>query len=182
MSKVKSEKILKSEEVFKGKDINLRRLTVELASGKSFEADVAERPDEVVIIPQISEKEIVLVKQFRRGVGETLLELPAGKIEKGESATTAAQRELEEETGYKAGKLEELNKTFVSPGWTALKRIFFLAKELTATSDPKPCDPDENIEMVKLPFKEALAKAASGEIQDEATVLGLLLTQKFFTA
>jgi ADP-ribose pyrophosphatase len=182
MPKVTKEKILKSEVLFKGKDLNLHRLTVELASGKPFEADIAERPDEVIIVPQTSENKVILVEQFRRGVGETLLELPSGKIEKGESAATAARRELEEETGYRAGKLEELAKVFVSPSWTTIKRIFFSAKELTPISNPKPRDLDENIEVVEISFKEALDKAIYGEIQDAATVLGLLLTQRFFTS
>ena len=172
---------MKSKTLSKGKNLSLHRVTVKLPSGKLFEDDIVKRPNEVTAIPQISKDEILLTKQFRRGVGEILLELPTGKIKRGESALTAAQRELEEETKYKAEKLEKLAETLVAPSWSALKRTFFLAKRLTISTHPKPYDPDENIEVVRLTFKEALAKAASGEIKDTKTILGILLSKELST-
>lgn len=180
MPKARREKILRSETLFEGKNLNLRRITVRLASGKSFEDEIVNRPSEVVVIPQISKDEIILTKQFRRGIGDILLELPTGKIKKGESALTATRRELEEETKYKAEKLEKLAETFVAPSWSTLKYTFFLAQELTTSDRPRPYDPDENIEIVRLTFKNALAKVASGEIKDTKTILGLFLAKKFF--
>jgi len=180
MPKVKREKILKSETLFKGKNLNLHRLTVELPSSKLFEDEIIERPSEVAIIPQISRNEIILTKQFRRGVGEILLELPSGKVKRGETILTAARRELEEETEYKAKKLEKLTETLVAPSWSTSKCTFFLARELIVDSHPRPHDPDENIEVVRLTFKKALAKVASGKIKDTKTVLGLLLAKRFF--
>jgi len=173
---------LKSETVFAGKDITLRRDTVQLPSGEPFEHDIAERPEEITVIPQISEKELIMVKQFRRGVQEILLELPGGKISAGERAEEAARRELEEETGYQAGEMRELREIFFAPGWSTIKKTFFLARELKAAKNPHPADLDENIEVVKLTFEEALAKAESGEIKDAKSILGLSLVKKFFAS
>lgn len=180
MRMARKEKILKSETLFKGKTINLHHLTMRLPSGKLFEDDIVERPSEVVIIPQISRNEIILTKQFRRGVGEILLELPSGKVKRGETVLTAARRELEEETKYKAKKLEKLTETLVAPSWSTMKSTFFLARELIVSDHPRPHDPDENIEVVRLTFKKALAKVASGEIKDTKTILGLLFAKRFF--
>ncbi|MDP1710721.1 MAG: NUDIX hydrolase, partial [candidate division WWE3 bacterium] len=150
--------------------------------GEPVEKYIVERAfDEVLIIPQISPREILLVKQFRRGVREILLELPGGKIREGESELAAAHRELEEETGYRAEKLEKLSENFVAPSWSTPKQTFFFARELAPVEHPKSPDPDENIEVVKLSFEEALAKAESGEIKDAKTILGLFLAKKFFT-
>lgn len=180
MPKAKKEKILKSKTLFKGRETNLRCDTVQLASGKPFEQDIVERPNEVLVIPQISENEIILVKQFRRGAREILLELPGGKIRGGESALDAANRELEEETKYKAKELKRLTEAFCAPSWSTLKHVFFLAQGLTPVSQPRTLDPDENIEIIKLPFKEALAKVESGEIKDAKTILGLFLAKWMF--
>lgn len=181
MPKARRERILKSETLFKGKNLGLHRITVKLPSNKLFEDEVIERPNEVVIIPKISKEEIILTRQFRRGIGEILLELPGGKIQKGEDALAAAQRELEEETEYKAERLERLAETVIAPAWSTPKYNFFLAQELSVSGHPRPYDPDENIEVVKLTFKQALAKVASGEIKDTKTILGLLLAKQFFT-
>ena len=108
------------------------------------------------------------------------MELPGGKIGKGESALEAAQRELEEETGYRAEKLENLREVLINPSWLTSKHTFFLAQELSLVPQPKAPDPDENIEIVKLPFEEALAKVDSGEIKDAKTILGLFLAKRFF--
>lgn len=180
MPKARKERILKSKTLFKGKNLNLHRITVKLPSNKLFEDEIIERPSDVIIIPQISKNEIILTKQFRRGVGEILLELPGGKVQEGESVLTAARRELEEEIKYKAKKLEKLAETFVAPSWSTPKHIFFLAQGLTIVSHPKRRDPDENIEVVRLTFKSALAKTASGKIKDAKTILGLLLAKRFF--
>ena len=181
MPKAVEEKILKSETIFEGKEIRVRRDTIQTASGAPVEKAIVERPDEVLIIPQISPNEILLVKQFRRGVREILLELPGGKVGKGESALEAAHRELEEETGYRAEKMEKLKEVLINPSWLTSKHTFFLAQELALVPQPKVPDPDENIEIVKLSFEEALAKVDSGEIKDAKTILGLFLAKKFFT-
>ena len=181
MPKAVEEKILKSETIFEGKEIRVRRDTIQTAAGAPVEKAIVERPDEVLIIPQISSGEILLVKQFRRGVREILLELPGGKIGKGESALEAAHRELEEETGYRAEKMEKLKEVLINPSWLTSKHTFFLAQELALVPQPKVPDPDENIEIVKLSFEEALAKVDSGEIKDAKTILGLFLAKKFFT-
>ncbi len=177
MSKAKEEKVLNSETIFEGEEFKLRRDTVELPSGKTWEQPIVERPDEVILIPQVSNAKIIMIRQYRRGIKEVLLELPGGKVRVGESEEEAANRELEEEVGYKAEKLVKIGENYIAPSWVTSRRIFFLAQGLT--ENPKAPDPDENIEIVKISLQEALAKAQSSKIKDSKSVLGLLLAKDY---
>ena len=103
-----------------------------------------------------------------------LLEAPAGRIENGDDPASTAARELEEEAGYSAGSIESLGSILVAPGYTTERIHLYLATDLTPVP-PRP-DEDERIEVVKMPFEEALARIDGGEIDDAKTIVALLRT------
>ena len=107
-------------------------------------------------------------------MGRTLLEAPAGRIENGDDPASTAARELEEEAGYSAGSIESLGSILVAPGYTTERIHLYLATDLTPVP-PRP-DEDERIEVVKMPFEEALARIDGGEIDDAKTIVALLRT------
>jgi ADP-ribose pyrophosphatase len=117
-----------------------------------------------------------MIEQFRLATGGIMLELPAGTLEHGESPRAAAEREIEEEVGMKAGTLEELGAFFVSPGWCTETITVYLATKLTAST--QNLDEDEVVAVVELPFEEALSRALGGQIRDAKSITGLLLADR----
>ena len=108
MSDQLTETFLTTERIYEGKIINLRRDMVRLPNGKEASREVVEHPGAVAIVPVLPDGRILLVRQFRHPVGQILLEIPAGKLDAGEDPDVCAVRELEEETGYRAGKIERV--------------------------------------------------------------------------
>jgi ADP-ribose pyrophosphatase len=132
----------------------------------------------VVILPVTDDNKVILVKQYRSPANEMLLEFPAGKTEPGEDVPKTAARELAEETGYVAGKLEYLGKAYASPGVSSEMYHFFAATSLVK-GDAHP-DEDEDTEPLELPFDEFVNWINSGKITDTKTiaVTGLWLMRK----
>lgn len=166
------EKTVKSERIYTGKIINIRVDTVELPYKKYSKREIVEHPGAVGIMPITPDRNIILVKQFRKPVEEVLLEIPAGLIEHGEESNQCAVRELKEETGYTANKLKKLFEYYSTPGFSDEKIHIYLAEEVV---EGIAC-PDENeyIEIVKMPVNEALKKVRMGEIKDAKTVMAVL--------
>jgi ADP-ribose pyrophosphatase len=169
------ERVLESRRVYEGRVVNLRVDTVALPDGRSAQREVAEHAPVVVIVPLDKDGNVLLVRQYRLPVTQLLLELPAGCIDPGESVEEAAQRELREETGQRAGRLERLAAFYASPGFCDELMHLFLATEL----EPSPLAPDsdESLEVVWLPLPEALALVERGEICDAKTIVGLWAAQ-----
>lgn len=166
------EKTMKCERVYEGRIINVRVDTVELPDKKYSKREIVEHPGAVGIVPITSNKEIVLVKQFRKPVEDVLLEIPAGKIESEEEPAICAVRELEEETGFKTDNIQQLLKFYTTPGFSNEIIYIYIAEDLKeGTINP---DEDENIETIKIPIEEALEKIKSGEIEDAKTIVGIL--------
>ncbi len=126
----------------------------------------------VGVLPFIDPKTVLLVKQYRYPIDEILLEVPAGRIDEGEDPLEAAQRELQEETHYKAQKIEPLGTLYPSPGFCTEKVYVYAAHNLTRS--PLPKDLGEVIELIALPFTKALEKVKNGEINDAKTAFALL--------
>jgi len=166
------EKRIDTRTIFKGRIINLRVDTVLLPNGKNAQREIVEHPGAVVIIPVLSDRNIVLVKQYRAAVGKVLLELPAGTLEKGENPYECALRELEEETGLSAGKMKPLITFYPSPGICSEIMHVFVASELKKTQSSP--DPDEFLKVVKLEISKILDMINSGEIEDGKTLVGIL--------
>ena len=167
-----SPRIIDSRTVFRGKVFDVRIDTVQEGE-VVYQRDVVHHPGSAVIVPVFADDTVALVKQYRHPANRYLLELPAGTLNQGEEPEVGAARELEEELGVVAGKLEQLSEFFVSPGFCEEKMWVYLATGLTLTS--QRLDEDEIIEVVRVHLTEALAMIAAGEIQDAKTIIGLML-------
>jgi ADP-ribose pyrophosphatase len=163
--------VVESRRLYEGRVVSLRVDRVKLPSGRSAVREVVEHAPVVAIVPLDGEGNVLLVRQYRLPVKRSLLEIPAGGVDRGESAEDAAQRELQEETGERAGRLERLCSFFASPGYCDEYMHLYLATDL------EPCalkaDADESIEVVRLPLSEALQLIERGEIGDAKTIIGL---------
>ncbi len=165
------ERVLESRRVYQGRVVSLRVDTVALPNGRTAVREVAEHAPAVVVAPLDGKGNVILVRQYRLPVSQLLLELPAGCIDGGESVEEAVQRELREETGYRAGRLERLGGFYVSPGYCDEFIHLFLATDLEPS--PLAADSDESIEVVRAPLGDALAMVERGEICDAKTIIGL---------
>jgi ADP-ribose pyrophosphatase len=154
--------------------VNLRLDTVQLAGGWKTTREVVEHGEVVAVVPLLEGKDVLLVRQYRLPAAQTLLEVPAGGVDAGESAEEAAQRELGEECGQEAGRLERLGGFYMSPGFCSEFAHVFLATDLRPVR-ARP-DPDEQIAIVRLPLTEALRLVRQGEIRDGKSIIGLTWT------
>ncbi|MCL5046769.1 MAG: NUDIX hydrolase [Actinobacteria bacterium] len=167
------EKKLSSERIFEGRIISLKVDRVELPGGKVTTREVVEHPGAVAVVGLAPGERVVLVRQFRYPAGEEMLEIPAGGLHPGEDPGRAAARELEEETGLRAGKLTKLAEFFTTPGFTNEIMHLYLAEGLEG-SKPNP-DEDEFLEVEIWPLSDALEAVREGRIRDGKTIAGLLL-------
>ncbi len=160
--------------VFRGLKIDLALQSVVLADGSIADREVVVHRGAVALVPMVDENHVCLVRNDRHAVGETLLEVPAGTIDEGETPDQTAQRELAEETGYRAGRITRIRDWFVSPGVMTERMFLYLCEDL----QPGPTDhqPDEWLQTVILSWDDALAMAHDGQIQDAKSILALLIS------
>src|SRR4030081_2758073 len=163
---------LDSKEVFSGRVFDVTVDTVR-EGDKTYVREVVHHPGSAVILPAYADGTIALVRQYRHPAVRYLLELPAGTLNDKERPAEGAARELEEELGLVAGKMEKLSEFFISPGFCEEKMWLYLATDLTETA--QRLDEDEMIEVVRLPIERALQKITNGEIEDAKTIIGLML-------
>lgn len=135
-------------------------------------------PGAAVILPLVDADHVCLIRNHRVAVGETLIELPAGTLEPGEPPAATASRELCEETGYTAGKIQLLTSYYPSPGVMDERMYLFLATDLTP--GPANLEAGEEIENLVVPMAQARQMVGSGEIQDGKTLAGLMWYWQFF--
>ena len=162
------ETTIKETEIYAGNYLNLMNVQVELPNGKLSNRDIIKHPGACAIIPFISENEIILVEQFRKPLERTLLEIPAGKLNKNESPITCAHRELEEETGYKAKDMIYLGQIATAPGFC--DEIIHLFKATNLYDGTKSCDEDEFTDIKKFTLDEMKLMIKKGEIIDTKTI------------
>jgi len=168
-----TEHLVESRTVFAGKVLTVRCDRVRLPDGGEAIREVVKHPGAVAIVPVTAAGEVVLVRQYRYPVGCPLLEVPAGKLDRGERPEDCARRELEEETGFSAGRLEHLATFFTAPGFTDEVMHLYLARELVPTA--QNTDGDEFIDVEFYTPAQIRALVASKEINDAKTLAGLLL-------
>ena len=135
--------------------------------------EVVEHPGSVVVVPMVSADEVCLVEVVRVAVGETLLELPAGTLDRVESTAAAAARELAEETGYRAARIEPAAMFWMSPGILRERMHLFVAEGLVVGR--QQLEPGEQIRTRVVPGREAIGMCLDGTIEDAKTIAGLLL-------
>ncbi|HYF79838.1 MAG TPA: NUDIX hydrolase [Symbiobacteriaceae bacterium] len=163
---------VKSDEIYQGYTIKVSKDTLRLADGKEITRDVVHHPGAVVVVA-VENNELLFVRQYRHPAGQSLLELVAGTREPGEALEVTAGRELQEEAGYKAGRITKLGEFFSAPGFCSELLHLYLAEELTPSR--LPGDEDEEIEVERYGLQEALRMATAGEIRDAKTLVGVLL-------
>lgn len=165
-------KIVSSQKIFEGR---VFKVTVDtIREGKlTYQREVVHHGGSAVIVPVFDDGTVVLVRQYRHPTVRYLLEVPAGTLASGERPEAGAARELEEELGLRAARLEKLSEFFVSPGFCEEKMWIYLATGLTE-GQQSPED-DEVLEVVRMPIADALEMITSGEIQDAKTIIGLIL-------
>lgn len=166
------ETVLNKADVYQGRVINLAILDVRLPDGTQSKREVVKHPGAVAMVALDQANHVLLVKQYRIAAERVMLEIPAGTLRAGEPPLMCAERELQEETGYRPGKLESIGGMFVAPGYTTEFIHLFLATDLTESR--LNMDDDEFIEVERVPLAEALAMIERGELIDGKSIAGLL--------
>lgn len=167
---------ISSETIYRGRVFEVRRDRVRIR-GRSIVREVVVHPGAAAILPILSDGKILLIRQYRYPVDENLLEIPAGTLEEGENPEECALRELEEETGYKAGRLMLLTSFYMAPGYSSEYLRLYLAEDLERGVQ-RP-EIDEEIELVEMGLEEALKAVREGLIKDSKTIIALLYYQLF---
>lgn len=164
--------VLSREEIYSGRVVHLEVEEVRLPGGARTRLELVRHGGAAAIVPLTAEGEVVLVRQYRHATGGWLLEIPAGVLEPGEAPDACARREVEEETGLRAGRLDALGWIWSTPGFADERIWLFLARDLVAGR--QALDADEEISLVRLPLAEAVAMAAGEAIVDAKSVCGIL--------
>lgn len=172
------EKTLFNKKVFSGKFIQVSCDDVELSTGQKGIREVVNHPGGVVVVAQKDEKTILMVKQYRYPIKEISLELPAGRLEKGENPDLAIKRELEEETGHIAKTWKSLGYIYTTPGFCDEKLYLYHATDLEFKKQ-KP-DEGEIIEYFEYNLNEVFKMIKSGEINDSKTICALMRAFKLW--
>lgn len=167
--------VLSSEEVYAGRLVRVARDTVREGE-KTYVREVVGHPGGAAVVPVFADGSVAFVSQYRHPTRRYVLELPAGKLDPGERPAETAARELEEELGVVAGRLEQLSEFYTTPGFCAERLWVFLATELRETALRR--EEDEIIEVVRMPLSRALGMVGSGEVDDAKTIIGLLLAAR----
>ncbi len=158
--------------LYDGKKVRLEIRHFEDANGSRLMREVCVHPGAVCILPFVDAKTILLIRNYRAAIGQYLLELPAGTLEKNEDPMNCAGRELLEETGFLAGRIESLGDFFTSPGVLTEKMYTFAAYDLKKRT--QALEQGEDIEVIPTTWSDALRMADEGEIQDGKTLAILL--------
>src|SRR4026208_175342 len=172
MTATDAPQILASKELFRGRIFSVTVDAIREGE-KTYDREVVHHPGSAVIIPAFADGTIALVRQYRHPAVRYLLEAPAGTLNRGERPEEGAARELGEELGFVAGRLEKLSEFFVSPGFCEEKMWLYLATDMTKTE--QRLEDDELLDVVRLPVRQALEMITDGEIEDAKTIIGLML-------
>ena len=166
------EETVDSKRIFIGRVVKLRIDTVKTPSKSVITREVIDHGGAAAIVPILDDGSVILVKQFRYALGKALTEVPAGKLEEGESPEECARRELLEETNYEAGRLEKLFQCYLAPGYSNELIHIFLASDLVEKGQQKA--PEETIRIIRVKLEEALSMIWRGEIEDAKSISSLL--------
>ena len=157
--------------IHRGRVVDLSVETVRMPNGSICELELIRHPGAAAVVPVDRDGSVLLVRQYRHATGGFLLEVPAGKLDPGEPAEACALREVEEETGTRAGELEPLGWIFTTPGFTDERIWLYLATRLEATR--QSLEDDELLTVERVPLADAVEMALSGVIVDSKSVCAL---------
>ena len=163
---------LDTTHVYRGRIIDLDLERVRLPNGSTFEPEIVRHRGAAAAVPVDEEGRVLLVRQYRHATGGFLLEVPAGKLDGGEPPETCAAREVEEETGFRPGRLVPLGWIWTTPGFSDERIWLYLAHDLA--KGRQELEEDEALTVERLPLEKAVAMAAQGEIVDAKSVCALL--------
>lgn len=166
------EKKIKENYVYEGKIIKVRRDDIETADGDPAVREVVMHNGGAAVIALTDTDEVLFVRQYRYAVGKQMTEIPAGKLEMGEDPFDAINRELKEETGAVAKKVTPLGWFYVSPGYVTEKLYLYLAEGLSFGE--QSLDPDEALDVIRIPFEEALKTAFGEGFHDAKTDMAIM--------
>jgi ADP-ribose pyrophosphatase len=161
--------------IFTGKILTLNIDTVTLPNGVTIDLEMIRHPGAAAIVPLKNDGKVVMIKQFRHAAGGFIYEIPAGKLHPGEDPIHCATRELEEEIGYVAGRLERLTSIYTAPGFT--DEVIHIYKATDMTPGRQHLDRDEVLEVFEVSLKEAIRMIGAGLIRDAKTIVGLQLVR-----
>ena len=168
-----SQQILSKTTVFDATAFTVEKLHVRLPDARERDYSLVHHYDSVTIIPLDADNSVIFVTQFRMGSESVLLELPAGTMDEGEKPLDCALREIREETGMAAGKMEHLGSIYLAPGYSSELNHIFLATDLT--DSPLQMDDDEFLNSQKIPLADIPGLAAGGQLQDSKSLAALYL-------
>lgn len=168
---------LDSEWMCRGRLLHAKRDTVRLPNGHVSTREYIVHPGAAIVLPVFDNGDILLERQYRYPLRREFIEVPAGKLDPNESAEVCAHRELIEETGYRAGEMKFLFEFYPAIGYCDEKMYFFLARELEHVGHER--DADEFLEILRVPFDEAMRMIRTGEICETKTVTALFWWDKF---
>jgi len=173
---IMSHELIKREYVHRGRILDLSRSRFMSGAKGEVEIEIVHHNGGAGTLPLFDDGTVALVRQWRYPLGRYSLEIAAGRIEPGHSPEDTAGRELEEELGYRARELRKIGEFFVAPGYCEERLFVYLATGLEASE--QKLDDDEEIEVVRMPFAEALDRVHSGEIDDAKSIITILLAAK----
>lgn len=167
--------LIKSETLLQGRAFKIRRDHLKTPDGRDTKFEIIEHGGSVIIIPVDADGNIHFVRQYRHAAGIDLLELPAGTRDGNEPFEDCAAREIREETGMEAGKLQKVGEFYLAPGYSTEFMVVYLATDLK--HNPLEADDDEFLEVEKISIEKAFELAEHGEMPDAKSLAALLLAK-----
>jgi ADP-ribose pyrophosphatase len=162
--------------IYRGLKVDLALQQVRLRDGTVADKELVLHRGAVALVPMVDDQHVCLVRNHRYTVDQTLLEVPAGTIDPGEAPDQTAERELREETGYQAGRIRRIREWYVSPGVMNERMYLYLCEDLSP--GPAGHQLDEELQVVVVPWDEALAMAEDGRIEDAKSLLALMICDR----
>ncbi len=168
-------KWIRSEILLQGRAFKIRRDYLKTPDGRETTLEIVDHGGSVVILPIDENNNLLFVRQYRHATGGDLLELPAGTREEEEPFEECAAREVREETGMEAEKLQKVGEFYLAPGYSTEFMVVFLATGLK--DNPLQADEDEFLQVERIPLKKAFEMAEHGEVPDAKSLAALLLAK-----
>lgn len=160
-----------TKNIYTGRVVTLNIDRVTLPNGVTVDLETIRHPGAAAVVPMKDDGTVVLIRQFRHAAGGFIYEIPAGKLHPGEDPLNCAERELEEEIGYRASSFELLSSIFTAPGFA--DEIIHVYKATGLTKGCQQLDRDEVLDVIEMPLSDAMAKIEDGTIRDAKTIVGL---------